>query len=119
VSVSVTVDGADVAVRITGIDRFWALTGGLRVPLGHVLRAAVVDRQSALAGASRLRLPGTSWPGTIRAGSYGLGTRRELWFVRRADRVLVLDLDDERYRRVVVEVPDVDGVAREINALVA
>jgi hypothetical protein len=114
-SVAVDVAGGEVAVRIGGIDRLWSLTSGVRVPLSGVRGAAVVDRRQALASASALRLPGTSWPGVIRAGSYGLGARRELWCVHRADRVLVLELEGQRYRRVVVEVPDAERVARQIN----
>lgn len=116
-SVAVDVAGGEVALRIGGIDRLWALTSGLRVPLSGVRGAAVVDRRTALADASPLRLPGTSWPGAIRAGSYGVGERRELWCVHRADRVLVVELAGQRYRRVVVEVPDAERVARDINEL--
>ena len=115
-SVAVDVSGGEVAVRIGGIDRLWALTSGLRVPLDAVRGARVVDKRKAMAGASRLRLPGTYWPGVIRAGSYGFGDRRELWCVRRADRVLVIELDGQRYRRVVVEVPDAERAAQAINA---
>ena len=113
---TVAVSGGEVAVRIGGIDRLWAVSSGLRIPLGHVRRAAVIDRAEALATASHLRLPGTYFPGVIRAGTFGVGDRRELWCVRRADRVLMLELEGERYRRVIVEIPDAERVTEEINA---
>jgi hypothetical protein len=118
-SVAVDVAGGELAVRFGRLDRLWALTSGVRLPLSAVRRAAVVDRREAVADSSHLRLPGSYWPGAIRAGSFGAGGRRELWCVHRADRVLVIDLDGQRYRRVVVEVPDPERVAREINQLVA
>ena len=51
-------------------------------------------------------MPGTALPGVIRSGSYGSGPQRELWNVRRAARVLVIDLNPaEPYARIVLEVP--------------
>jgi hypothetical protein len=114
-SVGVEVTGGELVVRISGADRLWALSGGITVPLSGVRDARVADRRTAAADSSPLRLPGAYLPGVIRAGSYGVGERRELWCVHRAERVLAVELTGQRYRRVVVEVADPDRVAEEIN----
>jgi hypothetical protein len=116
---TVTIAGGELVVRITGRDRFWALSGGITVPLSGVHKASVVGRRDASVSSSYLRLPGTYLPGVIRAGSYGFGKRRELWCVRRAERLLVIELTGRRYRRVVVEVVDPDQVAESINRVVS
>jgi hypothetical protein len=54
-----------------------------------------------------LRLPGTEIPGFIRAGSYGQGTKREFWDVRKGETVLVIDTTGAHpYARLVLEVDD-------------
>jgi hypothetical protein len=116
-SVGVEVTGGELVVWIGGADRLWALSRGITVPLSGVRHARAVDRRAAAADSSLLRLPGAYLPGVIRAGSYGVGKHRELWCVHRADRVLVVELTGQRYRRVVVEVADPDRVAEEINGV--
>jgi hypothetical protein len=117
VSVTVEVCRGELDVRIRGLDRFLALSGGVRLPLSAVLSARVRDRVAALADGPKLRLPGSYLPGVVRAGSYGLGDDRELWCVHRAPTVLAIELTGQRYRRVVVEVPDPEQAAKEINQL--
>jgi hypothetical protein len=52
-------------------------------------------------------MPGTSIPGVIHAGSYGVPGRQDFWDVRSAPQLLVIQLsDDARYRRIVLEVAD-------------
>jgi hypothetical protein len=114
-TVSIAVANGRLRVAIDGLDRFWALSAGVDVPLSEVLAARVVHKADAVEHSSRLRLPGSYWPGVIRAGSYGVGSNRELWCVHRTAKVLVVDLTGQRYRHVVVEVADPEHDSREIN----
>lgn len=107
---------AAVAVRFLGRDRFWAFSRGITIPWHRVAGAAAVDRSVAERTVSRLRMGGSFLPRRLRAGRYGVGARRQLWCVHRAPRVLVIDLVDGPPCRVVVEVADPDGLAREIEA---
>lgn len=60
---------------------------------------------------------GTSFPGRIQAGRYwrpAFGW--SFWFVRKAEEVLLVELHDERFQRVVLEVDDPWRRADEISA---
>ena len=102
-------------VRFTGRDRLWACRRGVDLPLGRVLLARPMSRRDAVAGSPRVHLPGFSVPGLLRAGSYGVGERRQLWMVRRSTQLLAIYLRGDPYHRVVVEVDDPEGLSRAIN----
>jgi hypothetical protein len=113
VQLRVTADG--VVVRFSGPDRVWACCRGVYLPLSRVLLARTLNRRDAVAASPRVHLPGVSVPRVLRAGSYGVGERRQLWMVRRAEHLLANYLRGDPYHRVVVEVPDPDGTSRTIN----
>lgn len=100
-----SVDGAALRIRIHGRDAFYALSRGMTIPVTSIEGISVAPVRTV--PRTGLRLPGTGIPGVIRAGSYGTGSRRDFWLVRRAEEVLVIELrEGEPYRRIVLEVPD-------------
>jgi small ligand-binding sensory domain FIST len=65
-----------------------------------------------------LRLPGTSLPGVITAGSFYNG--EWLFFdVHDAERAIKIDLDHEHYAALIVEVADPDSTLRDIREAMA
>jgi hypothetical protein len=105
VAVDLDVTESSLCVRIRGWDALFALSRGMTIPLSSVRGIAVAPRRRV--PATGLRLPGTGFPGVIRAGSYGTGDRRDFWLVRRAAEVLVIELEPgEPYRRIVLELAD-------------
>ena len=53
----------------------------------------------------------------MRAGSFGVGERRQLWMVRGATRLLAIYLRGDPYHRVVVEVPDPEEPGQTMQSL--
>ncbi len=53
-----------------------------------------------------MRAPGTYVPGVIVAGTFHADGERVFWDVRDAQKAIVIQLDDEQYARLVVEVDD-------------
>lgn len=113
VQIRVTADG--VLVRFTGTDRVWACRRGVYLPLSRVLLARPMARRDAVSASPRVHLPGVSVPKVLRAGSYGVGERRQLWMVRRAQSLLAIYLRGDPYHRIVIEVPDPEATSRTIN----
>jgi len=112
----VRLEGPELVVEFRGTDRLWTLHRGARVPLAHVTRATVLDRSEALAGVT-IRIAGTYWPGAVAMGLFrARGGGRQLWSVGRARRVLVVDLVDEKWNRLVLEAPDPDAFAARLEA---
>jgi hypothetical protein len=112
--VSVEVEGENLVLRITGRDAFYALCRGMTIPLDCIQGITVVAAQKV--PKKGLRWPGLEIPGALRAGSYGLGDRRDFWLVRKAPELLVVELESgEPYRRLILELPDVREQARRIR----
>jgi hypothetical protein len=116
--VHLEITGDHLDLRLDGSDAVWALRRHLQVPLAHVASARVVPRGEVLPAG--IRLGGTWVSGRIAAGRFWRPSRgRSFWSIRRAREVLVVELQDHRYRRLVLEVDDPDARAAEISAAVS
>jgi hypothetical protein len=104
-------------VRLTGRDALYSLKRSLVVPLDRVAEVRAVDRD-AMRKTKTIRAPGTGLPGRIKAGTFRGSAGKEFWNVRRAHRLLELELRDTEYARVVLELPDPDAEADRIRAAV-
>ena len=83
--------------------RLWALSRGVDVPRHVDRRRRRVEAQgpgAALAG------PGHPPPGVLTAGTFRSHGEKDLWMVGRGKEVLVIELHDERYRHLILEVED-------------
>ncbi|MBF6600959.1 MAG: hypothetical protein IVW36_10665 [Dehalococcoidia bacterium] len=104
--VDLSVGDGRVRFTLLGRDRIYAVKRKVNVPVGHIagVRRAG-DRVSRPRG---LRLAGTALPGVIYAGSFWAPGGWSFWDVRvrHAGNVIVVDLKDDFYRQLVVEVAD-------------
>ena len=106
---------AELTVRLSGFSGALALTTHLVVPLADVVGARVVPIEEARAEGRGLRAPGVHVPGVFRAGSYRTEDSWQFWYVSHADSVLVIDLDHDKYQRLVLEVAEPESLAERIN----
>lgn len=103
-----------VAIEVRGMHQLWALKRRLDVP-----RAAVRSVRRLPPGALRAawkgwRVPATHLPGVIAAGSFLKGDERHFWDVRHPDRAIEIELADQPYDRLFVEVADPDAAMRAL-----
>ena len=108
---AVRVDVFDDAVEIafTGMDKWLTLNPhGQRIAMDDVTAARVTSR--AEAGANRgWKVGGSWWFNSLAAGWFTAKDRkggRELWCVRKAHEVLVIDTRLARPSRIVLQHPD-------------
>ena len=65
-----------------------------------------------------LRAPGTHVPGVIIAGTFYQEGKRVFWDVKDPEKTIVINLADERYDELIVEVADpAEEVQRIQNAI--
>ncbi|MFI7597296.1 hypothetical protein [Actinoplanes sp. NPDC049681] len=100
----VRISDGTLIVEIEGLDKLWALKSRLEIPLGNV-RGATVD-PGIVKEPKGLRAPGAHIPGVITAGTFHIDGERVFWDVRDPARAVVIELADERYARLVVQVDD-------------
>jgi hypothetical protein len=112
----VSIAGEDLIVDVEGLDKLWALKSRLTVPLANV-RGATAD-PGIVHDPKGIRAPGTHVPGVIVAGSFYTEGERVFWDVRDSDKAVVIELGDEKYARLVVQVDDPKGTVDMIEKAV-
>ena len=114
--VEVSVTGGQVRFEVIGLDKFWAFKSRIDVP-AQSITGARQDPEAARRPRG-WRLPGTSVPGIVRAGSYYGQGQRVFWDVwySHLERVIVVELQGQRYSRLIIEVPDPAAALRTIEA---
>ncbi len=115
---TIRVGDQDLYVEMSGIDRLWSLHSRLEIPLVHVAGARVDPEGVRAASLTGLKAGGARIPGHLTAGTFRQEGEWVFWDVHDADRSVVVDLHDERYARLVVEVDDPTATAAEINRAV-
>lgn len=103
----VVIAGDQVVVRLSSLEPVLALRRTIRVPLAHITGVTVRPPEAfappAALGFTYRR--GTSIPGLARAGSYYRpGDGWSFFLVFNPDKTIGIDLADEHYRRLVVQV---------------
>jgi hypothetical protein len=106
------VDGK-LIVEPRGLNKVWSFRRRLEIPLGHV-RAATADPQIGRERSLALRMGGTYVPGVIKAGTFVQGGERSFWNMRNPDKVVVIELRDEPYAWLAIEVADPRAVVQAI-----
>lgn len=109
----VSVQGQDLVVEMEGLDKLWALKSRLTIPLANV-RGATVD-PGILGEPKGIRAPGTHVPKVITAGTFHHEGEKVFWAVRDAQKAVVVELADETYARLVVEVDDPRAVVAMVE----
>lgn len=103
--VELNVGDGKLMLHVRGIDKLWAFKSSLEIPLEHIagIRA---DTSVARGWWHGLRLPGTNIPGVITAGTFYQDGKRVFWDVHDPERTVVIELKDENYSELIVEVAD-------------
>jgi hypothetical protein len=115
--VDLSIAEGQLTLHVRGADKLWALKSSLEIPLVHVAGVRA-DPEIARGWYHGMRMPGTNVPGVITAGTFSQDGKRVFWDVHHPEKTIVIELHDERYNELVVELDDPDGAVRLIqNAL--
>jgi hypothetical protein len=112
--VQVKIDGDKASFEVEGWDKLWSLRSRLEIPLAHI-KGARPDPDPAMGWLEGLKLAGTDVPNLFKAGMFFQEGGLMFWDVRHPERAIVVDLDHERYRKLVIEVDDPKGISAMIN----
>lgn len=97
---NVSTAGDRLVVEMLGWDKVWALKSRVEVPLTHVAKIDTAAGERVRG----VRLPGTYVPGVITAGTYRQKGKTEFWAVHDPQHAIAIELHDESFTRLVVEV---------------
>jgi hypothetical protein len=113
--VDLSIADGNLELHVRGADKLWAFKGSLEVPLRHIARIRA-DPSVAHGWWHDIRLPGTNIPGVLTAGTFYQHGKRVFWDVHNPENTVVIELRDERYDELIVEVADPQLMVELIRA---
>src|SRR5690349_745842 len=113
----VDIDGGRLVIEMEGLDKLWSLKSRLEIPLANV-RGATAD-PGMIKEPKGIRAPGTHVPGVITAGTFHIDGEQVVWDVRDPAKAVVIELADERYARLVVQVADPRETVARVEAAIS
>jgi hypothetical protein len=117
--VDISIAANKLLIIVEGWDKLWAFKGSLEIPLAHVKGAYPgLEAEHGLDWTS-IRAPGTFLPGVITAGTFYQHGKTVFWDVHNREKTVAIELHDERYNLLVVEVADPDSTIKIITGAIA
>lgn len=114
---TISINGRELTIDVEGLDKLWTLKSRLTIPLAHV-RGATAD-PSITTEPKGWRGPGTHLPGVIVAGTFHQDGQRIFWDVHNKAKAIVIELKDDTYQRLVIEVDDPPATVELIERAIA
>jgi len=104
---AVELESDKLIVHIRGIDKLLAFASTFVVPRTHVKSAHVgIDDEAKAQLEKSIRLPGTYMPGIAIAGRFYEHGKWMFWDIHKGERAITIDVDHEKYNKLVIEVED-------------
>ena len=90
-----------VRIELEWYEQLWAfhLSNTFEIPLAHIAHVTTDEPASSWA---EIRAPGTCVPGLIKAGTYYTSRGKEFWYVTQDNDYLVLELQDEPFKKIIL-----------------
>ena len=101
--VEVSVHGDHAVFELQSVHKLWALRSRLEIPLRHIA-GVHADPHVTMGLFDRLKLAGSYLPGILAAGTFWEHGGLVFWDVHDPAHAVVVELRDETYQRLVVEV---------------
>jgi hypothetical protein len=101
--VTITSENDDLVIRVLGLHQLWAFKKEIRFKRSNLI--SVYQNIEEIKWVKGIRFPGTHLPFVIVAGTYfPFGSGKEFWDVCNKNNALILNLQNEYYQRIIVEV---------------
>jgi hypothetical protein len=102
-----------IVFEIQGWHKLWALKSRLKIPRAHIQKAHA-DPAALKGWWHGWRCPGTQIPGLITAGTFIKKGRRVFWDVSNPSNAIIVELQDEAYDKLIIEVGNPARVIHDI-----
>jgi hypothetical protein len=116
--VNVSVDGTQATFTVEGMHKLWAMRSQIGIPLAHITRAEV-NHDQVSAWWHGFKVLGTDLPGLFAMGTFYYHGELVFWDVTDLTRTVIVSLEHERYKKLIIEVDDPAAAASMLNAAIA
>ena len=97
--------GDQVVFEVQGWDKLWSLSSKLSIPAANIVSAKSVPGVE-MKWFDALKLAGTGVPTLFRAGAFLQHSELVFWDVRNREKAIIVTLEHERYKKLIIEVAD-------------
>jgi len=106
------VDDNNLSINFNIIEKILGVHGSFTISLNDIsLVHTSVPKQSF----KELRIPGTCFPGLIKAGTYFTNRGREFWYTTRNKPFLNIELKQGFYRRIILSTNENESIKNKIH----
>src|SRR5437868_3365638 len=112
--VEIDASGDRLLLEVQGWHKLWALKSRLEIPLAHV-KNVYADPKPAMGWFQGLKLAGADLPHIFRAGLFYQEGNLVFWDVRHPEKTIVIELEDEKFAKLIVEVDDPEAALQTIR----
>ncbi|MFK8008229.1 MAG: hypothetical protein AB8H03_17865 [Saprospiraceae bacterium] len=112
--VSISKEESNFHFKVEGLHKLWALKSQLTIPIQNVVRA-YQNREELSGWWKGIRMPGTHVPGLITAGTFYQSGEKIFWDVVNKDEAIIIDLEDESYKKLIIQVENPSEAIDFIN----
>jgi hypothetical protein len=112
--IDVTIEGNRVVFTVEGLDKLWSFRSRLELPLAHIT-AVEHDPEAVGRWWHGVKVIGTDVPGLFAAGTFYYQGELVFWDVRHPERAIIVSLQHERYKKLIVEVEDPRGTVTRLR----
>jgi len=105
--VDVTIDGDRAVFNVEGLHKLWSFRSRLEIPLAHIIDVRA-DPDQVRHWWHGVKLVGTDVPKLFAAGTFYYHGERVFWDVSDPANTIVISLDHERFKKLIIEVADAE-----------
>ena len=113
--VDVGVTGDRAVFTVEGMHKLWAFKNQIEIPLAHIT-AVEINSEQVGKWWHGFKLVGTDAPGLFAAGTFYYHGELVFWDVFDTTKTIIVSLEHERYKKLIIEVENPPAAARMINA---
>ncbi len=103
--VEISIHGDQAVFEVLASHKVWAFKSKLQIPLSHI-SGARLEPNPPLGWFDAIKWVGTDLPHLFRAGTFFTHEGRVFFDVRHPEKTIIVDLKDEEYKHLVIEVED-------------
>ena len=113
--VDVSINGDRAVFAVQGMDTLWSFKSQIEIPLAHIA-GVEANPDHVRRWWHGFKLLGTDVGGLFAAGSFYYHGELVFWDITDPAQTVVVSLEHERYKKLIIEVADVAGAVARLRA---
>jgi hypothetical protein len=113
--VDVTIQDDRAVFNVEGLHKLWSLKSEMQIPLAHITDVEANPDQ-VRRWWHGIKVIGTDAPKLFSAGTFYYHGELVFWDISDPAQTIVVSLEHERYKKLIIEVSDVPGTVARLRA---